>query len=74
MSRSVLSLFKRMASTSKIPQVADVDIDAKGVFKYILIKVTSPNANGEIEDKLIVRGYAECPYHVTNVMWYFVNE
>lgn len=56
------SALRRMANPI-IPQVADVDIDPKGVFKYILIKVGSPNENGEFVEKNIVRGYAECPYH-----------
>ena len=51
----------KMASV--IPQVPDVDIDPDGVFKYILIKLTSPNTEGKIQDKNIVRGYASCPYH-----------
>lgn len=50
-------------ATSVIPQVQDVDIDPSGVFKYILLKITSPNVEGQLEDKLIVRGYASCPYH-----------
>lgn len=44
-------------------KVPDVDIDASGIFKYILIKLTVPNQDGKIADKMIVRGYAECPYH-----------
>lgn len=54
-----------MAGTAStvIPQVKDVDIDPNGVFKYILLKVTSPDAEGKLVDKLIVRGYVECPYH-----------
>lgn len=50
-------------ATAIIPQIKDVDIDPDGVFKYILIKVSSPKNDGKLEDKLIVRGYAECPYH-----------
>ena len=57
-----LSILRRMAS-NVIPQIKNGDIDADGTFKYILIKVTSPNEDGKLEDKLIVRGYAECPYH-----------
>lgn len=53
----------RIMSTALIPQVRDVDIDSNGVFKYILLKVTSPNQDGKLEEKMIVRGYAECPYH-----------
>lgn len=57
-----LSCIRKMA-TSVIPHVQDVDIDPSGIFKYILLKLTSPNMEGKLEDKLIVRGYAECPYH-----------
>lgn len=39
-------------------KVEDVDIDASGVFKYILIKVKDKDAA-----KMIVRGYARCDYH-----------
>lgn len=56
-----LSIIRRMSTV--IPNVRDVDIDPSGVFKYILLKLTSPNMEGKLEDKLIVRGYAECPYH-----------
>lgn len=56
------SIVRRMANTI-IPQIPDVDIDPKGVFKYILIKVGSPNEQGEFVEKNIVRGYAECGYH-----------
>lgn len=54
--------FKQRMTTS-ISHVRDVDIDSSGVFKYILLKVTIPNQEGQFEDKLIVRGYGECPYH-----------
>lgn len=50
-------------SKSVIPLLKNVDIDPHGVFKYILMKITSPNMEGKIEEKLIVRGYADCPYH-----------
>lgn len=53
---------RRMAN-AVIPQIPDVDIDAQGVFKYILIKVGSRTENGDLVEKNIVRGYAECPYH-----------
>lgn len=56
------NLIRRMA-TAQIPQIPDVDIDPQGVFKYILIKVSSPDESGKFVDKNIVRGYAECPYH-----------
>lgn len=50
-------------SSAIIPEIPIVDIDTEGVFKYILIKVSSPNEKGEFEDKTIVRGYADCPFH-----------
>lgn len=50
-------------ASSIISNVADVDIDPNGVFKYILIKLTVPNTDGKLENKNIVRGYASCPYH-----------
>lgn len=53
---------RKMASAA-IPQIKNVDIDPRGTFKYILIKVSSPDPDGKFEDKLIVRGYAECGYH-----------
>uniref|UniRef100_A0A915D904 Sex-regulated protein janus-B n=1 Tax=Ditylenchus dipsaci TaxID=166011 RepID=A0A915D904_9BILA len=37
-----------------------VDIDPSGVFKYILIKVSSKDSDSS---QLIVRGYARCSYH-----------
>lgn len=62
MLRTVGNWARKMSSTV-IPAVKDVDIDPNGVFKYILIKVTCPNTEGRLEDKLVVRGYAECPFH-----------
>lgn len=38
--------------------VADVDIESTGVFKYILIRLQSGDA-----EKFVVRGYSDCPYH-----------
>ncbi|TKR93159.1 hypothetical protein L596_007664 [Steinernema carpocapsae] len=43
-----------------VSQVDNVDLDPKGVFKYILIKVTD---NKSKESKFIVRGYKRCGYH-----------
>lgn len=40
--------------------VADVDIDKNGKFKYILINVVDSKSGKE---KLIVRGYGRCNYH-----------
>ncbi|CAI5439789.1 unnamed protein product [Caenorhabditis angaria] len=41
-------------------QIADVDIDPKGVFKYILIKCVEKSSKAE---KLVVRGYYRCNFH-----------
>ena len=40
-------------------RIADVDIDADGVFKYILIKVKGKDG----VSKTIVRGYSWAQYH-----------
>ncbi|XP_022200609.2 14 kDa phosphohistidine phosphatase isoform X2 [Nilaparvata lugens] len=49
-----------------LSQVADVDIDANGTFKYILIRVYGPDTtdNSDPPSKLIVRGYQRASYHV----------
>jgi len=39
--------------------IAEVDIDAKGRFKYILIRLKSISG----EEKLILRGYEWAGYH-----------
>ncbi|XP_066149495.1 14 kDa phosphohistidine phosphatase-like isoform X1 [Euwallacea fornicatus] len=54
---------REMASSTALPQIKSVDIDPNGTFKYILVKVNSTNTEGKCEDKIIVRGYAECGYH-----------
>lgn len=41
-------------------QIPNVDIDASGKFKYILINVKDPETKAE---KYIVRGYKSCGYH-----------
>lgn len=41
--------------------IANVDIDASGRFKYILIKIKSVN-----NEKYVVRGYAWAEYHGKN--------
>lgn len=41
-------------------KIADVDIDASGRFKYILIKIVEKSSKNS---KLIVRGYSRCNYH-----------
>lgn len=48
-------------SASVLTKVPEVDIEATGVFKYILIKLTAPSEKGA--ERLLVRGYAECNFH-----------
>lgn len=57
----VRSVVRKMSFA--FPQVPLVDIDGNGVFKYILIKLKIPDAGGNVEEKLIVRGYGDCAYH-----------
>lgn len=68
-----LQQLRKMASTA-IPQIKNVDIDPSGTFKYILIKVNSPDSDGKPLEKVIVRGYADCGYHgnVLGPILYFV--
>lgn len=54
--------------SSVLPHLSDVDIDSSGVFKYILLKITSPNMEGKLEHKVIVRGYADCAYHGKHII------
>lgn len=42
--------------------IRDSDIDANGVFKYILIKISGKEGANEFS-KEIVRGYGDCAYH-----------
>ncbi|CAL8072101.1 unnamed protein product [Orchesella dallaii] len=51
---------------AKLDKVPDSKIDAKGKFKYILIKVYATDSEGKHVDdnsKLVVRGRADCPFH-----------
>ncbi|XP_065918188.1 14 kDa phosphohistidine phosphatase-like [Dysidea avara] len=48
-----------MANSSVLDRVADVDIDANGTFKYILINVETKDGSS----KEIVRGYEWAQYH-----------
>lgn len=58
---AVRSSIRKMSDvSSKLP---DVDIDASGVFKYILMKLKFPSKDGQTEEKIIVRGYGDCAYH-----------
>ena len=41
-------------------QVADVDIEPDGVYKYILIKVSDKKSSAS---KVVVRGYSWADYH-----------
>ena len=48
-------------SSPKLSNVADVEIDANGRFKYVLIKVTDKSQGGVC--KHIVRGFDWADYH-----------
>ena len=48
-------------SSPKLSNVADVEIDANGRFKYVLIKVTDESQGGVY--KHIVRGFDWADYH-----------
>ena len=48
-------------TSTKFPHVPDVDIDADGRFKYILIKVIDKTQGGAF--KHIVRGFDWANYH-----------
>ncbi|KAH8417538.1 hypothetical protein KR222_001660, partial [Zaprionus bogoriensis] len=51
-------------SQDALAKVPSVDIDDKGIFKYILIKVCGDEiADGSEPSKNIVRGYADCTWH-----------
>ncbi|KAJ1373200.1 hypothetical protein KIN20_035548 [Parelaphostrongylus tenuis] len=46
--------------TMPLSDIADVDIDPSGTFKYILIQCSDKSKN---DQKFIVRGYSKCEYH-----------
>ena len=50
-------------------QVADVDIEADGVYKYILIKLFDKKGGGG--SKVVVRGYSWADYHGEH--WKHIN-
>uniref|UniRef100_A0A1I7VR56 Sex-regulated protein janus-B n=2 Tax=Loa loa TaxID=7209 RepID=A0A1I7VR56_LOALO len=43
-----------------LENVADVNIDPEGLFKYVMIKVTAKSSG---EEKMIIRGYKHCKWH-----------
>ena len=47
----------------KLSKVEDVDIDPRGTFKYVLIKVYEEGSTGEEKSKQVVRGYKWGSYH-----------
>lgn len=51
--------------SAEMDAVENVDIDASGKFKYILIKVTDKATR---DSKFIVRGYERCGYHGTYII------
>ncbi|XP_017953686.1 sex-regulated protein janus-A [Drosophila navojoa] len=40
-----------------------VDVDKKGIFKYVLIKIYGNEDCAETSEKLVVRGYSDCQFH-----------
>ncbi|XP_045879617.1 14 kDa phosphohistidine phosphatase isoform X1 [Meles meles] len=50
-------------AAADLAQIADVDIDSDGVFKYVLIRVHSAPPSEAGESKEIVRGYKWAEYH-----------
>lgn len=46
-----------------VSSIPEVDIDSSGVFKYILIKLTTGTKDGDVLTRDVVRGYADCSYH-----------
>ncbi|MFH4979926.1 hypothetical protein AB6A40_006635 [Gnathostoma spinigerum] len=66
-SRNILIVAARYCSAiaggtaMSLSSVRDANIDPQGTFKYILIKVQDKTNKNE---KLIVRGYKKCPYHM----------
>ncbi|KAL4623297.1 14 kDa phosphohistidine phosphatase isoform X1 [Arapaima gigas] len=52
----------KMAAAVRLAEVPAVDIDADGVFKYVLIRVSSTE-EGDDSSVDIVRGYAWAEYH-----------
>lgn len=54
---------RKMKMEAKLEAVPLVDIDAEGVFKYILIKVQGTVKDGVEPCKHIVRGYARASWH-----------
>jgi len=49
-------------SSSALEKIPDVDIDDKGRYKYILIKVTDQNDSSNIS-KFVVRGGQRFDFH-----------
>lgn len=57
---------------AKLEAVPNVDIDAAGRFKYILIKVWGKErSDGSEPSKLIVRGYKRAEWHGKNTRRHF---
>jgi len=53
----------RTMTSSFLSKVPEVDIDADGKFKYILMNLSIPSEDNKTGDKILVRGYADCNYH-----------
>lgn len=48
-------------TSAKLANVSDVEIDANGLFKYVLIKVIDKTQSGVF--KYVVRGFDWADYH-----------
>lgn len=49
-----------------------VDVDKKGIFKYVLIKIYGNEDCAETSEKLVVRGYSDCQFHCKRfISWLF---
>ena len=59
--QALITVNMAAGTSTKISSVPDVDIDANGRFKYILIKVMDKTQGGAF--KYIVRGFDWADYH-----------
>ncbi|XP_015379658.1 PREDICTED: sex-regulated protein janus-A-like isoform X2 [Diuraphis noxia] len=57
-----IKLIIRTMSSSALEKIPDVDIDDKGRYKYILIKVTDQNDSSN-HSKYVVRGGQRFDFH-----------
>lgn len=58
-------LIRKMSSSSVLEKISDVNIENKGRYKYILVKVTDQNDSSNIS-KYVVRGGRAFEFHGKN--------